>query len=223
MSKLERLGPIKYANYCALSSFVKSIPFDYFEAVGGELFDRQNKLYGGAVELSLNVQPVVIGLGSIADINSDDHELYFKKIMKHYNLETNPNLFVEHDRTLYPYYLQGSIEQCCKFLETYFVDAASYTEYRDLELSLNERLNSYRLNDSESNRIRAFYNFVCYVFSITYLLFKTDTKWRELDKHGDERLNKYLVCFSPNYDTCYIPAIKDLNPTWKQIDLIECF
>ena len=223
MAKLERLGPIKYADYCALSSFVKSIPFDYFEAVGGELFDRQKKLYGGAVDLSLNLDPVVIGLGSIADINSDDHELYFKKLMKHYNFKINPDLFVVHDRTMYPYYLNGLVEQCCKFLENYFNEAASYTEYRNLELSFNERLNSYRLNDSESNRIRAFYNFVCHVISVSFLLLKLDTYWRELDNKGDKRLNKYLVCFSPMYDTCYIPAIKDLNPTWKQIDLIECF
>lgn len=223
MSKLERLGPIKYADYCALSSFVKSIPFDYFEAVGLELFDKQDDLYGGAVELSLNLDAVVIGLGAIADINSDDHELYFKKLMEHYDFRINPNLFVEHDRTLYPHYLQGLVRKCCEFLETYFVDAASYSEYRDLEASLNERLNSYRFNDTESNRIRAFYNFVCYVISVSFLLLKLDEYWRDCANKGDERLNKYLVCFSPKYDTCYIPAIKDLNPTWKQIDLIECF
>lgn len=223
MSKLERLGPIKYADYCVLSSFVKSIPFAYFEAVGGELFDRQKKLYGAAVDLKFDLDSVVFGLGSIADINSDDRELFFKKLMRYYKLDFSPNVFNYSTRFHYTLDFESLLTKCAIYLENYYTNAASYQEYMWLEVELNSCLDSYRLNNSESNLIRAFYKFACYVFSATFILQKLHAYWLKCDDDGDGRLNDYLVCSGVLQEYYYVPAIKDLNPTWKQIDLIECF
>lgn len=223
MSKLERLGPIKYVDYCVLSSFVKSIPFAYFEAVGLELFDKQDKLYGGAVDLGLDLDLVVFGLGSIADINSDDRELFFKKLMRHYKLDFSLNVFNYTTRCNYGLHLQELLIKCSKYLERYYENAASSQEFMWLKVELNSCLDSYRLNNSESNLIRVFYKFACYVFSTTFILQKLHAYWLKCDDDGDERLNDYLVCRDVFQKYYYVPAIKDLNPTWKQVDLIECF
>lgn len=221
MSKLERLGPIKYADYCALSSFVKSIPFAYFEAVGNELFDEQKKLYGRAVDLSLDLDLVVFGLGSIADINSDDRKLFFKKLMRYYKLDFSPNVFNYTTRCNYGLHLQKLLIKCSKYLEKYYENAASSQEYMWLKVELNSCLDSHCLNNSESNLIRAFYLFACYIFSATFILQKLHAYWLKRDDDG--QLNNYLVCRGVLQEYYYVPAIKDLNPTWKQIDLIECF
>lgn len=221
MTKLERLGPINKNGYCVLSEFVKQIPFAYFDAVAMDLFDRQTKLYGGAVELC-DLDSVVFGLGAIADINSDDHELYFKKLMKHYDLDFSPNVFHYSARCNYPLALEKLLIKCCKFLENYHVNAASFYEYELLKSDLSDCLNSYRFNDSESNRIRAFYKFACLIISLTFILRKLHIYWVELDNKNDERVNKYLVCYCPLACFYYVPAIKDLKSTWKQIDLIDC-
>lgn len=223
MSKLERLSPINFRGYCCLSAYVKQISFAYFDAVGLKLFDKQKKLYGAAVDLKFDLDSVVFGLGSIADINSDDHELFFKKLMRYYKLDFSPNVFSYSTRFHYTLDFESLLTKCAIYLENYYTDAASYQEYMWLEVELNTSLNSYRLNDSESNRIRAFYKFACHIISSAFILQKLHAYWLERDNNGDERLNEYLVRHSVPSKFYYIPAIVDLNPTWRQIDLVNCF